>query len=170
MSGTTFPVGPPLSGTLGQGFKPNVNDVDIYPTSQLGTMMPMADGRMFRYVQFGANPGSNAAAAVGQVVTYVAGDFNQTIVDMLAGNRGAGVVVNAIPAGQSPLYSWIQVRGMANLAAAVGGAPAAGAPVTSQGATAGGLTNATTAGLPVHGKYISNTVGSPNTVSLDFPW
>jgi hypothetical protein len=161
MSGA--PTQPPLAGTFGQGFVPNIADVDTYPRAPLGTMMAMADGRMFRYVQFYGS----AAVAPGQVVCYTAADDNQTQVDLPNNNRGAGVSPNAVPASSSLQYSWVQTRGLVQLAAAVSGTPAAGSPLSTTGATAGGLAAVSVATAPVYGKFI---LAAGNRVSVDFPW
>jgi hypothetical protein len=148
-----------LSGTLAQTFVANMSDLDTYARTPLGSTMMMEDGRGYKYVQFS---GATAIAA-GQVVCYTAADTTETLVDLANTARGAGAAVVAVPAGVTQ-FGWIQTKGLATLPAAVTGA-VAGSPVTTQGATAGGMLITSVLTNPVYGKALTTTL-----VSFDFPW
>lgn len=88
----------------------------------------------YKYVQFSGT----TAIAAGDVLCYVAyaSDGNNYIVDKANTSHGAGIAMAAVASG-TVQFGWIQIAGLATCANAFEDAPALGAAMTTNGATAG---------------------------------
>ena len=131
-------------------FQTGLTDVRINPTTlpeALGTIRYETNA-IYKYVQFSGA----SAVAVGDIVSYVAyaSDGAGAIVNKANTSLGAGVALAVVAAGTiatgAVAYAtgWIQVRGLATVAATPAGAPAFGDSLTTAAAAAGGCTKNTT--------------------------
>lgn len=119
---------------------------DVWPTNAtlpqagardgLGSIRP-ENNAVYKYVQFSGTTAVNA----GDVVCYVASasDGQAVVVDNANTAAGAGVAMGTVPAGQVQ-YGWIQIKGLAVVARALGGTPTAGQSLTTAGGAVGVLT------------------------------
>lgn len=111
----------------------------------VGTLAQDNDGKIYKYVLYDEGTGALDLAA-GDVVYYVddsgygASTVTADVTDSTGQEIGAGVAVAAVTEDAS--YFWVQIKGFATLAVALGGSAADGDPLTAAGAADKALTRA----------------------------
>lgn len=119
--------------------------VTTEPLFSLGTKLQSYDGKIYKYVTYDEGTGALDLVA-GDVVYYVddTGYGSNTVTadvsDASGAEIGAGVVQGTVTADGS--YFWIQIKGAATLAVALGGSAGDGDPLTAVGAADKALTKA----------------------------
>ena len=114
-------------------------------TAALGDIFFGTGGKVYKFVQYDEGTGALDLAA-GDVVYYVddSGYGAHTVTadasDSSGQEIGAGVAVAAVTTDAS--YFWIQIKGAATLAVALGGSAGDGDPLTATGAADKALTKA----------------------------
>lgn len=114
-------------------FRTPLNVVSTTDIEGVGTLR-FEGASVYKWVKFTGT----TAVAIGDVVCYVAyaTDATGTVTDAANTNLGAGVAMCANPISTVG-YGWIQVKGVSGtLSTALGGSPALGVPVTTNGASA----------------------------------
>lgn len=117
----------------------------IVPDFDPGQIGRAADGKLYKYVKYSDGNG-DLDLAIGDVCYYVddSGYGSHTVTadvsDATGQEIGAGVAPVAVTVDGS--YFWIQIRGAATLAVAIGGSAGDGDPLTCVGAADKALTKA----------------------------
>lgn len=152
----------------------DIDRVDSTQQHALGTIFRNYDNKVYKYVLYAEGTGALDLAA-GDVVYYVddsgygANTVTADASDSTGAEIGAGVAVAAVTADAS--YFWVQIKGAATLAVALGGSAGDGHPLTATGAADKALTKAAeadTAATYVHVCAIA-VDASAKEVICDFP-
>lgn len=114
-------------------------------TPALGDVFYGSGNKIYKFVQYAEGTGA-LDLAVGDVVYYVddtgygAHTVTADVSDATGQEIGAGVAAAAVTANGS--YFWVQIKGAATLAVAIGGSAGNGDPLTCVGAADKALTKA----------------------------
>lgn len=149
--------------TLAEGNTPAVGDVAF-----IGS-------KVYKFVKYVEGTGALDVVA-GDVVYYVdvtgysAGTVTADVSDATGQEIGAGVVQAAVTATNT--YMWVQIKGFATLAVALGGAAGDGDPLTCVGAADKALTKAAESDTAAVYKPVVAWAmdASDKEVICDFPW
>lgn len=123
----------------------NVTDVATEAAFKLGTIYQNFDGKVYKYVQY-SDGTANLDLVAGDVVYYVddtgysANVVTADVSDATGAEIGAGVAQATVTDDLS--YIWVQIKGPATTAVALGGSAADGDPLTCVGAADKALTRA----------------------------
>ena len=152
----------------------NIQAVDEGKTPALGTVV-FNQNKWYKFVKY--NDGTaNLDLAAGDVVYYVddTGYGTHTVTadvsDSSGQEIGAGVAQAAVTVDGS--YFWVQIKGAATVAVALGGSAADGDPLTCVGAADKGLTRAIEAdSTGVYKPVVAIAVDADQKeIICDFPW
>ena len=144
-------------------------------TPSLGDIYFGEGTKVYKFVKY--NDGTaNLDLAAGDVVYYVdvtgysANTVTADVSDSTGAEIGAGVAVTAVTADES--YFWIQIKGFATLAVALGGSAGDGDPLTAVGAADKALTKAAEADSTGVYKHVCAVAmdASDKEVICDFPF
>lgn len=123
----------------------DVTSVSTTAQYGLGQIHAAADGKVYKYVKYDEGTGALDLAA-GDVVIYVddsgygASTVSADVGDATGQEIGAGVALAAVTEDES--FFWVQIKGPATLAVALGGSAGDGDPLTAVGAADKALTQA----------------------------
>lgn len=156
----------------------DVTEVSTTPTHALGSWGAIHDSsgsRIYKYVKYDEGTATLDLAA-GDVVYYVddSGYGAHTVTadasDATGQQLGAGVAAAAVTADGS--YFWIQIKGFATCAVAIGGSAVDGDPLTAEGAADKALTRAIEAdSAAVYKPVCAYAVdATAKEIICDFPW
>ena len=150
------------------------DDVSTTASHTVGSHFLDYNGKMYKYVLYAEGTGALDLAA-GDVVYYVddtgygASTVTADASDSTGAEIGAGVAVAAVTTDAS--YFWIQIKGAATLAVALGGSAGDGDPLTATAAADKALTKAAEADTAA--TYVSVVAyavdASAKEVLCDFP-
>lgn len=153
----------------------DVTRVDTDQEYQLGQIYMADDGKTYKYVKY-AHGTDELDLAAGDVVYYVdvtgyaASTVTADASDSTGAEIGAGVAQAAVTANNS--FFWVQIKGFATLAVALGGSAGDGDPLTAVGAADKALTKAAEADSAA--TYVSVVAiamdASDKEVICDFPF
>jgi hypothetical protein len=141
----------------------------------LGDIYWSHDGKAYKFVKYAEGTGALDLAA-GDVVYYVdvtgyaANVVTADVSDSTGAEIGAGVAMAAVTANNS--YFWIQIKGFATLAVALGGSAGDGDPLTAVGAADKALTKAAESDTAAVYKYVCAVAmdASDKEIICDFPF
>ena len=157
-----------------QGMGIDVTVVDASQVFEPGTHYEDQVGKVYKYVLYDDGT-ANLDLAAGDVVYYVdvsgygASTVTADVSDSTGAEIGAGVATTAVTADAS--YMWIQIKGAATLAVALGGTAGDGNPLTATAAADKALTKAAeadTAATYVHVCAVA-VDASAKEIICDFP-
>lgn len=140
-----------------------------------GTVGVTYDGKMYKYVKYDEGTAALDLAA-GDVVYYVddsgygASTVTADVSDATGQEIGAGVAQAAVTDDAS--YFWVQIKGAATVAVALGGSAGDGDPLTCVGAADKALTKAAESDTAaVYKPVVAFAVdASAKEIICDFPW
>lgn len=142
---------------------------------RLGQIYWSYDGKAYKFVAYDDGT-ANLDLAAGDVVYYVdvtgysANTVTADVSDSSGAEIGAGVAVAAVTEDASRF--WIQIKGFATLAVALGGSAGDGDPLTAVGAADKALTKAAEADSTATYKYVCGVAmdASDKEIICDFPF
>ena len=141
----------------------NIDITDVGTTALYGVgqhYFDMANGKIYKYVKYAEGTGALDLVA-GDVVYYVddSGYGSSTVTadvsDATGDEIGAGVAVAAVTADAS--YFWVQIKGPATVAVALGGSAGDGDELTCMGAADKALTLAAESDTAAQYKHVCAT-------------
>lgn len=139
-----------------------LTDIDTTAQCPLGAIRE-ENAATYRYVKF---TGSNTVSA-GDVVCFVSGTFDNTLVDVASSGYGAGVAQGVVTSGGGSQFGFIQTQGVATLRTAAAGSPAYGDPLMT--GSSGQLTKALAVASGSVPNRICGFTLSGAVVQCDFP-
>jgi len=153
----------------------NVTQVDTSAKWTAGSIGAGSDGKFYKYVLYDDGT-ANLDLVSGDVVYYVddsgygASTVTADASDSTGQEIGAGVCMGTVTADAS--YFWVQIKGAATLAVALGGSAADGDPLTCVGAADKALTRAIEAdSTGVYKPVVAIAVdASAKEIICDFPF